>query len=80
MASPSEVVILLKALKIWDGLLLAAAIILYLIGIISGEFSDFNGLLFSGDSLTAVVLMTSSVFCLILSVSLFLVIRAIRKR
>ncbi len=70
----------MKALKVWDGFLLTVAIVLYSVGIFSGEFSDFNGLLFGGDSLPAIILMVASVFCFLLFISLLLVIKAIEKR
>jgi hypothetical protein len=70
----------LKALKIWDGFLLAVAVGLYLTGIFTGEFSRFNGLLFWGHSLTAVFLIVGSVLFLILFVSILLVIKAVEKR
>ena len=68
----------MKALKIWSVFVLVVAIALYLIGIFSREFSNFNGLLFWGHSLTAILLTVGSVFCLLLFVSLLLVIKAIK--
>jgi hypothetical protein len=68
----------MKALKIWSVFVLAVAIALYLIGIFSGEFSKFNGLLFWGHSLTAILLIVGSVFCLLLFISLIMVIKAIK--
>ena len=60
-------------------MLLAAAIVLYLIGIFTREFRHFNGLLFWGDSLTAATLLVAGVFCFLLFISLLLVIKAIGK-
>lgn len=67
----------MKALKIWGFALLAAAVVLFLIGFIGGEFNEAGG--FYGSSPEAMVLSLVSGFCLLLSVTVFLVHGAIKK-
>lgn len=68
----------MRALKVWIVVLIMLGIGSYLIGLISGEFNHFNGLLFYGSSNVAIVLLLICLFCLLLAISLVLILRAIK--
>ena len=70
----------MKLLKIWGWFLLACAVPLYGIGAFTGEFNRAIGLLFWGTSMEAMLLLVSSIFCLLLSVTVLLVVNGITKK
>lgn len=68
----------MKLLKIWGWILFAASILLYLIGIVSGAFSETYGvLLFGGDSPRALFLHALSILFLVLAITIFFISIAI---
>ena len=70
----------MKLLKIWGWLLLACSATLYVIGIFTGEFNRQMALLFWGTSVEAMLLLVSSIFCLLLSITVFLVLHGLSKK
>lgn len=70
----------MKLLKIWGWFLLACAVVLYGIGVFTGEFNRAIGLLFWGTSMEAMLLLVTAVFCLLLSVTVFLVANSLTKK
>lgn len=66
----------MKALKIWGWILLASAVILYLIGLFSGEYNKYG---LYGTSTIAMMLTIFSGMCLLLAITVFFVITAINK-
>jgi|GEM_PF-830626 len=67
----------MKALKIWSRIVLALAIGIFSIGLLSGEFREFYGIFGWGDSPGVIMINLGSWFCLLLYISLSLVIHAI---
>jgi len=70
----------MKMLKIWRWFLLTCAVVLYGIGVFTGEFNRSIGLLFWGTSMGAMLLLVSAAFCLLLSVTVFLVANSLTKK
>ena len=70
----------MKGLKIWAGILLALAVLLYLLGMLSGEFNKGYGLLSWGDSPVALALLLGIAMLLLLFASLLFVISALSQR
>jgi len=70
----------MKGLKIWAGILLALAVLLYLLGMLSGEFNKGYGLLGWGNSPVALALLLGIAMLLLLCVSLLFVISALSQR
>lgn len=70
----------MKGLKIWAGILLALAALLYLLGLFSGEFNKGYGLLSWGDSPVALALLLGIAMLLLLFVSLLFVISALSQK
>ena len=70
----------MKLLKIWGCFLLTCAVVLYGIGVFTGEFIRAIGLLFWGTSMEAMLLLVTAVFCLLLSVTVFLVANSLTKK
>ncbi len=70
----------MKALKIWSFVVLFSGIAAYLYGVFSGVFNQtaFLGYILYGTSPRAHGLTLTSLFCLLLSVSLFLVLHALK--
>ena len=64
----------MRMLKVWGFILLIAAIVLYLIGVFGGEFSEYG---LYGKSTEAIILLFSSIFCFIVSISVLLTVHAI---
>lgn len=70
----------MKLLRIWGWILLICAVALYGIGIFTGEFNRAIGLLFWGTSMEEMLLLVSSVFCLLLSITVLLVVNCLTKK
>lgn len=70
----------MKGLKIWAGILLALAVLLYLLGMLSGEFNKGYGLLGWGNSPWAVALCLGISMLILLFISLLFVISALSQR
>jgi len=70
----------MKLLKAWGWLMLVCAVIIYAIGIFSGEFNRQMALLFWGTSVEAMLLLVSSIFCLLISITVFLVLHGLSKK
>ena len=70
----------MKLLRSWGWLLLVCAVIIYAIGIFTGEFNRQMALLFWGTSVEAILLLLSSIFCLLLSTTVFLVLYGLSKK
>ena len=66
----------MKALKTWRWILIASAVVLYLIGLFSGEFNKFG---LYGTSTAAIMLTVFSVICLLLAITASFVIYAINE-
>ena len=62
--------------KIWGWILFASAVILYLIGLFSGEFNKYG---VYGTSTIAMMLTVFSGMCILLAITVFFVIIAINK-
>lgn len=70
----------MKLLKIWGWLLLAFAIIIYTVGIFTGEFNRQMALLFWGTSIEAMLMLSIAVVCLLLSITVFLVLYSLKNK
>ena len=67
----------MKALKCWGWITFSLSAVFFLIGFLTGEFDKAGGL--SGTSPSALVLSILSLIFLIISITVFLVIHAIKK-
>lgn len=68
----------MKLLKIWGWLLLTFSIIIYSIGIFSGEFNRQMAVLFWGTSEEAVLMLVISIVCLLLAITVFFVVNSMK--
>lgn len=70
----------MKLLKCWGWVLTAIAVLLYGIGVFSGEFDRNNiVLLFYGTSEEAMFLSACSVMCLLLAITVFFIVYTMEK-
>ena len=67
-------------LKIWAWILLLAGVVIYLIGVFSGEFNRQIWLLFWGTSAEAIYLLIFSVVFLLMATTVFLLVFCLNTR
>ena len=66
----------MKALKIWGWILFASAVVLHLVGLFSGEYNRYG---WYGTSTTAMMLTIFSVVSLLLAITVFVIVQAIKQ-
>ena len=67
----------MKTLKIWGWILFASSIILYAIGLFSGEYTEYG---LYGTSSIAIMLVVFSVMCMLIAITIMLVVIAINQK
>lgn len=73
----------MKVLKAWGWVLFSMSFVLYGIGAFSGIFTRhvrYVVFLLYGESIEAILLLVSSVFCMLLAITIMFVVRAINSQ